>query len=76
MCHKSLVLFSFMFSCLVNNDSLFIISLIFSISQFFGITVSVLIQFNCIFNTEAEMEGSRSGPLQLISVEIIFDIHG
>ena len=32
--------------------------------------------FNVLFNTETEMEDGREDPLQLISVEIIFNIYG
>ena len=32
--------------------------------------------FNVLFNTETAMEDGREGPLQLISVEIIFNIYG
>ena len=42
--------------------------------QFFD--VSVLIQFNFSFKKETEMEDGRNELLQLISVEIIFYIHG
>ena len=36
---------------------------------------TVLIRFNFGFKRETEMDDSQDGPLQLISVGIIFDIH-
>ena len=36
---------------------------------------TVLIKFNFGFKRETEMEDSRDEPFQLISMEIIFDIH-
>ena len=35
---------------------------------------TVLIKINFSFKKETEMEEDQDGPLQLISVEIIFDI--